>query len=120
MKILLCYTNPTFIESNLMPLAEAPYFVEANGDKHLAYIIGKYENRDSYLWEPNVPFEATIKIVSLTDTGVMMQDVDTRIYYNLFLSHLFELIELDVIRQSKIEGTWVVYRKGTRFALKRM
>lgn len=103
-------------ESKFMPLQEAPYFRNALV-KTLADTVYRSTPQD-YYWEPNNVFDATIEIVGYVLKNISVVDVDTGTKYWIFPSYLLELVRLDVIRDSKVTGTWHVVKQGASVSIK--
>ena len=100
-----------------MPITEVPYkFVQ--GDKVLAANFMKYDRREDYHWEPNVPFEATIEFVRSAGSTFVVRDINTNIFYWILSSYLVELIKQNQIHYNQIVGQWIVYKQGSTFGIK--
>lgn len=100
-----------------MPLQEAPY-LKSVAVKTLAPVFRKYDKREQYDWEPNTPFNATLKIVKWHGSNILVEDIETGAQYWILPSYLIELIHLNTIHDSTITGTWEVTKHGQAFSVK--
>lgn len=72
-----------------------------------------------YDWQDNEPFDATIEIVNdCVGAHVYVVDVSTEVGYWMLAAYVIELIQLDVIRKSRVSGTWMVHRRGQSYSIK--
>lgn len=100
-----------------MPITEVPYELR-QGKKVLAANFMKYDRREDYSWEPNVPFDATIEFVRSAGSTFVVRDIDTDVFYWILSSYLVELIRQNQIHYNQIIGQWIVYKQGSSFAIK--
>lgn len=100
-----------------MAITEAPY-TSLNGFKMLARSFMKYEKRENYVWEPNIPFHTTIEILSSNGSMFLVRDIHTHTQYWFLSSYLVELLRDNKIQNNQVTGEWVVYKHGSSFGIK--
>lgn len=94
-----------------------PYVKNSNGTE-LARTFIKYDDPADFDWQPNIPFDAVIEILSISGSIASVMDVSTKIRYWILTSYLMELIKLDLIRNAQVNGTWIVYKHGQAYGIK--
>jgi hypothetical protein len=100
-----------------MPLQDAPYLRNTTY-KTLANALYGPSDIQNYDWEPNIPFTATIEIAEYNGKSIVVIDSDTGTRYCIIPSYLLKLVHMDVIRDSKVTGTWHVVKHGTAFSIR--
>jgi hypothetical protein len=72
-------------------------------------------------YKDNLPFEATLKIVSLergrSAARFWFQDIDTGTYYPFFGQTLVDMLERTVADHGVVEGTWIAVKKGSNYGI---
>ncbi len=71
-----------------------------------------------FQWEPNNPFTATLRIVSSTEKGARLQDVDTEIFYPISSNTLVNTIMHCPVIDGCITGTWIIEKRGQSYGVR--
>lgn len=63
-------------------------------------------------WEENLPFEATLTIVDITEKNFVLKDHKTNNSYRMLRSEALKLIANNTLVNGSLEGQWVAINKG--------
>lgn len=102
-----------------MPLDQVAYFIAEDGVKTLVPTNRGGNHRDpTFIYEPNVPFKGTLKVLETSGARAQLQDTNTGTVYFISVNDLTYILAHSVVEYGAITGEWVIYKNAQAVGVK--